>query len=174
MASQLLASYSPEDMTIILANSQFTHTITGYADGTFANIVREMPASVLYVGADLSNARVVRSNHASTITLTLHQASSSNDVLSQLLLNDEDTRDDTWLFSVTIKDCIGRSLYYSPQAFITTNPDAAYSTGIETRDWGIQCVNLTNYQGGNAAMDPDTVGTIEDIGGEVQDRWRSV
>ena len=133
-----------------------------------------MPASTLYVGADVSNARVVRSNKASTITLTLHQASSSTDILSQLLANDEETRDDTWLFSINIKDTIGRSLYYSPQAFIGSQPDAAYSTGIETRDWVIQCVSLSNMQGGNGKFDADTAATLEEIGGNVPDRWRSV
>lgn len=170
--SEVLASYSPEDMTIVLANSQFSHVITGYADGTFVSITRETPASTLYVGSDLSNARVVRANKASTITLSLHQASSSTDVLSQLLANDEETRDDTWLFSVTIKDNIGRSLYYSPQAFIGNSPDAMYSTSIENRDWMIQCVSLTNMQGGNGKFDPDTAATLEGIGGVVADKWR--
>lgn len=170
--SEVLASYSPEDMTIVLANSQFSHVITGYADGTFVSITRETPASTLYIGSDLSNARVVRANKASSITLSLHQASSSTDVLSQLLANDEETRDETWLFSVTIKDNIGRSLFYSPQAFIGNSPDATYSTSIENRDWMIQCVSLTNMQGGNGKFDPDTAATITGIGGAVATKWQ--
>lgn len=170
--SQTLKSYSPEDITVILSNDQFSHVITGYADGSFLTITRETPASTLYVGADLSNARVVRANKASTITLSLHQASDSTDVLSQLLANDEETRDETWLFSVTIKDNIGRSVHYSPQAFIGNHPDAMYSTGIENRDWMIQCVSLTNLQGGNGKFDPDTLATLEAIGGTVADKWR--
>lgn len=172
MSSEVLASYSPEDMTIVLANSQFSHVITGYADGTFVSITREVPASTLYTGSDLSNARVVRANKASSITLSLHQASSSTDVLSQLLANDEETRDETWLFSVTIKDNIGRSLFYSPQAFIGNSPDATYSTSIENRDWMIQCVSLTNMQGGNGKFDPDTVATLTNIGGTVATKWQ--
>lgn len=170
--SEILASYSPEDMVIIIANDKFSHVINGYADGTFVSISREVPASSLYVGSDLSNARVVRANKASTITLSLHQASESTDVLSQLLANDEETRDDTWTFSVTVKDNIGRSLFFSPQAFISNSPDATYSTGIENRDWTIQCVSLSNNQGGNGRFSPDTLGTLEGIGGTINDKWR--
>ncbi len=169
--SEILASYSPEDMTIVIANDKFSHVINGYADGTFVSIAREVPASTLYVGSDLSNARVVRANKASTITLSLHQSSESTDVLSQLLANDEETRDDTWTFSVTVKDNIGRSLFFSPQAFIGNSPDATYSTSIENRDWMIQCVSLSNTQGGNGKLSSDTAATLTGLGATVADKW---
>ena len=169
--SEILATYSPEDVVVVLSNGQFSHVITGYADGTFVNITREVPASTLYVGSDVSNARVVRANKASTVTLSLHQASSSNDVLSQLLANDEETRDNTWLFSLTIKDNTGRSLYFSRQAFISAEPDRMYSTGIENRDWGIQCVSLGGVTGGNGSYDPATADSVTQLGGTIDPRW---
>lgn len=169
--SEILSTYSPEDVVVVIANDEFSHVVNGYADGTFINITREVPASTLYVGSDLSNARVVRANKASTITLSLHQASESNDVFSALLSNDEVARDNTWLFSLTIKDNTGRSLYFSPQAFISTEPDRAFSTGIENRDWGIQCVSLSGNTGGNGKFTPSTADSIVQLGGEVEARW---
>ncbi|MNQ57395.1 hypothetical protein D3C85_715510 [compost metagenome] len=170
--SEILSTYSPEDVVVVISNGSFSHSIAGFADGTFINITREVPASTLYVGSDLSNARVVRGNKASTITLSLHQASSSNDVLSQLLSNDEQARDNTWLFSLTIKDNTGRSLYFSRQAFISAEPDRSFSTGIENRDWGIQCVSLQGTTGGNGQFDPATADSIVQAGGSIEERWR--
>lgn len=169
--SEILSSYSPEDVVIVIANSQFSHVVNGYADGTFINITREVPASTLYVGSDLSNARVVRGNKASTVTVSLHQASETNDVFSWVLSNDETTRDSTWTFSLTIKDNTGRSLWFSPQAFISQEPDRSFSTGIENRDWGIQCVSLDGIAGGNGKFTPSTAATVEALGGEIEPRW---
>lgn len=170
--TEILSTYSPEDVVIVLANDSFSHVITGYADGSFINITREVPASTLYVGSDLSNARVIRANKASTVTVSLHQASESNDVLSQLLSNDEQARDNTWLFSLTIKDNTGRSLYFSPQAFISIEPDRSFSTGIENRDWGLQCVSLQGVTGGNGKFSTDGAAALGQLGGTVADRWK--
>ena len=169
--TEILSTYSPEDVVVVLANGSFSHVINGYADGTFIGISREVPASTLYVGSDLSNARVIRANKASTVTLSLHQASESNDVLSQLLANDEVARDNTWLFSLTIKDNTGRSLYFSPQAFISIEPDRSFSTGIENRDWGIQCVSLQGVTGGNGKFSPSSADSIGQLGGSIDPRW---
>lgn len=170
--SEILATYSPEDVCVVISNSSFYHVINGTADGTFINISREVPASTLYVGSDLTTARVIRGNKASTVTLSLHHASESNDVLSALLSNDEQTRDNTWLFNLTIKDNTGRSLYFSPQAFISMEPDRSFSTAIDNRDWGIQCVALSGVTGGNGVLTADTNGVLGDLGITVDPRWQ--
>ena len=85
VANTNLGNYSPEDVAIIISQGAFSHVIQGYTDGTFVSINRQVPASVGYVGADLSAGRVIRDNRYSTITLTLSQISNSTDVLAQLL-----------------------------------------------------------------------------------------
>lgn len=35
MANDLLASYSPEDVNVIIAGGGISHSVTGYVDGTF-------------------------------------------------------------------------------------------------------------------------------------------
>ena len=170
--SEILGTYSPENIVIVLSNSKMSHTISGYADGTFMSITRQAPHAALYTGADLSNARVVRGNKGATVTLTLHQAGESNDVLSALLAADELSRDGSDCFSITIKDTIGRSMYYSPVAFLGNNPDASFGVDIETRDWQIHCVSLTQNTAGNGKVTPDGVGTLQALDVEVDARWR--
>lgn len=174
MSNDLLASYSPEDVNVIIAGGGISHNVTGYVDGTFLTITRLIAASTPYSGADVSNARVVRANKNATITLTLGQYSESNDILGQLLRNDEVTRDSTNLFSMTIKDNSGRSLYHCRQCYIGNNPDSNFSTGIEGRPWAIHAVKLEQVQGGNTEFTPDTAAQLTDIGGSVDPRWTPV
>lgn len=169
--SDILASYSPEDVVIILSNGQFSHTVNGTADGTFVNITRLIPGSEPYSGADVTHARVVRANLGATITFSLAQTSESNDILSQLLKNDSITRDNTWLFSVLIKDNTGRSRYFSRQCYIGGHPDTTFSTSIENRDWMVHCTKLEQNLGGNAELTSSASGEIGALGGEVEERW---
>lgn len=170
--SEILGTYSPENIVIVLSNSKMSHTISGYADGTFLAISRQAPHATLYTGADLSNARVVRGNKGATVTLTLHQAGESNDVLSALIAADEESRDGSDCFSVTIKDTIGRSTYYSPVGFLGNNPDASFGVDIETRDWQIHCVSLSQMTGGNGKVTPDGVEVLSALGVETDARWK--
>lgn len=170
--SEILGTYSPENIVIVLSNSKMSHTVSGYADGTFLSISRQAPHATLYTGADLSNARVVRGNKGATVSLTLHQAGESNDVLSALLAADEESRDGTDCFSVTIKDTIGRSMYYSPVAFLGNNPDASFGVDIETREWQLHCVSLTQVTAGNGKVTPDGQEVLGALGVSVDTRWQ--
>lgn len=171
MANDVLASYSPEDVNIVISQGNLAHVVSGYVDGTFVSISRLVLASEPYTGSDVSNARIVRSNKNSTITLSLHQASESNDILGQLLRNDEQTRDSTNLFSMTIKDNTGRSLYYCRQCYIGNNPDSTFSNAIDSRDWSIHAVKLEQVQGGNAEFTPGTAADYQALGGTIDPRW---
>jgi hypothetical protein len=171
MANEVLASYSPEDVTIVIAQGNLSHVVNGYVDGTFLTISRLVLASEPYSGSDVSNARVVRSNKNSTLTLSLMMTSESNDILGQLLRNDEQTRDNTNLFSMTIKDNTGRSIYFSRQCYIGNNPDSTYSNAIDSRDWSIHAVKLEQVQGGNAEFSPATAADYQSLGGTIDPRW---
>lgn len=169
--SYTLGSYSPEEVTVVLSRGSFSYALSGYADGTFVNITRDIPASTLTTGASFHSTRVIRANTASTITLSLLQTSEDNDVLTDLLAVDVAVRDNTGLFNITIKDNSGRSLYYSDQAFIGNEPDRTFSSGAEQRDWTLSAVNLVSYTGGNAKFTPSGVDAVTQLGGEVDPRW---
>lgn len=175
MASDvILGSYSPEEVTILITVADQTHIVSGLANGTFVNVTRQTPASSLVVGADLSAFRVKRRNKASTINITLHQASISNRVFQQMQIADEEDATDTYVFTITIKDNSGQSLYFANQAFIGTVADSSFSdseTG-ENRDWVIHAVNLQTMVGGNTKMDAASVAVVEALGGSVETAWQ--
>lgn len=172
MADALLGNYSPESVVVVLSKGEFVHTIQGYADGTFLNVSRITPASELYVGSDLSAGRVKRRNKAATITLTLHQFSTSNAVLQALQRADEEDDTDTWVFALTAKDTSGTTLFSSNQAFIATVPDTTLSNTTETRDWVFQAVSLSYNVGSNTKFDAAEVAAMNAVGATVPARWQ--
>lgn len=172
MSDTLLGNYSPESLIIILSKGDFVHRIQGYADGTFLNISRLTPASVLYVGSDLSAGRTKRRNKASDISITLHQYSASNAVLQALQAADEEDDSDAWVFSITIKDTSGTSIWSSNQAFIGTVPDVGMSSTTETRAWVLHAVGLSSNIGSNTKFDQPEVAAMGALDQQVPARWQ--
>lgn len=168
-----LGNYSPEDVVVIISNDRFSHTISGFADGTFISYERGVPRAELYVGADLSAGRTLRRNKSGTITLTLAQYGESNDILSKLADLDEESHNNDWLFSVTIKDLLGRSVLFAPQAFLGNDPMMDYGTEMGTREWTITVVNAQRHVGGSSKLSPINETTLTDFGYTVEDKWKS-
>lgn len=172
MSANILSTYFPEAVSIIIGNDNFNHIVSGVAEDTFITIARETPATQLVIGGDMSAMRIRRKNRASTVTVTLMQGSDSNDVFSQILKNDEDAMNNDWLFHLTIKDGSGRSVFFSPQAYIANMPDISFGTEGDNRDWIIQCIDLDSHVGGGGLLTPEVAGTLEDVGYNVPADWR--
>lgn len=168
-----LGNYSPEDVVVIISNDKFSHTMSGFADGTFISYERGVDRATLYTGADLSAGRTLRRNKSGTVTVTLAQYAESNDVLSELARLDEEAHNNDWLFSVTIKDLLGRSVFFAPQAFLGNDPSMTYSTDMETREWTITVVNAQRHIGGSSKLSPDNESTLTEMGYIVEDKWKS-
>lgn len=166
-----LGSYSPEDVVILITHPKISHTISGLADGTFVSYARTVPRSTLTVGADLHAARTMRRNKAGTVTLTLMQTAESNDILSMLAAKDEEAHNNSWIFSLTIKDLQGRSLFYAPQAFIGNDPDASYGTELGNREWTIEVIGVQRHFGGNSILSPENVDALTTLGYTVDPQW---
>jgi hypothetical protein len=168
-----LGTYSPEDVIMIIGNDQFSHTVSGMVDGTFINYERTVDRATLYVGADLHAGRVLRRNKAGTVTVTLSKFAESNDVFTRIAELDEEAHNNDWLFSVTIKDTTGRSLFYAPQAFIGNDPNIAYGTDQSDREWTIVVMNVQKHTGGSSKFTPENQATLESLGYVVDDRWKT-
>lgn len=173
MATKTLATFAPEDVKVVLTRGDFTHTISGYSEDGMVNIARNSPTFETFTSADNQSTRVYKSNTSANVTLTLNQTSASNDVLSQLYLNDKNSRDSSGLFSVQILDMSGRSRFASAQSFIAVVPDASFSNSVQTREWTIFCDSVDAYIGGNALIGAEDAATIEALGGVIDNKWRS-
>ena len=172
VAKDILATYSPEDVVVILHNTKFSHQISGYTEGSFLEVERIIPHAALTNGADGTNARVVRAVKNCDISLTLMQTSESNDILSQLLVLDEGSRDGSDVFAITIKDNTGRTVMSSAAAFIGTVPNVSFSQEVSDRPWIIHAIHMVEHIGGNGRFTPDSSTTASELGLEFEDRWR--
>lgn len=169
----LLGSYSPEDVVVTLTTTGgVTHQVSGFLEGTFITINRNVPFATLYTGSDNTSARVVRKNKSANVTLHLHQTGESNDILSALMdLDGQDPTSGNGVFSIFIKDLNGRSLYHADQAFVGTQPDSTFAQEITSRDWVIHAIDLQQFIGGNAKIDPATVDDLTTLGVVTESRW---
>lgn len=174
MSSNFIGNYSPDDFTIVISKGDFVHTVSGFADGTFVSMNRLVPSSTPYQGIGTSNSfgRVKRKVTGMTVDVTLHQYSPSNTVLQQLQIADAQTTDNTWVFSVTIKDLSGQTVVSSNSAIIAAPPAVEFSSETSTRDWQIYLFGSDLFIGGNIPLAPAEVAAVEAAGGTVEQRWR--
>lgn len=140
----ILAHYSPEDVIVLVAGSI---PISGMAEGTFVSVTKEDVPFTTKVSADGVVSRSYTNSQVYNITLTLHSASSSNDLLTKLWRIDEMTQ--RGKFSVLVKDPLGTSLFHSNIGWVSKTPNLEFADKITNRDWTITCTQGTVNFGGN-------------------------
>jgi len=173
MSDASIGNYLPDDFIIILSKGDFTHRITGFADGTFISMDRLVPTSEPYQGVgDNGFGRVKRRITGMNVTITLHQYSPSNTVLQQLQLADANTPTNEWVFNCMMKDPSGQTVASSSMAIIAAPPTAAFSSTTESRDWQIYMFGSDLFIGGNMLLSDAEVQAVETLGGTVDARWQ--
>jgi len=173
MAVQRLATFAPNDVTVVLTqrDTGIAHIVSGFSEDSIVNIERIAETFTMYTGADNTSTRIYNANKSATVTLSLQQTSASNDILSALYQNDAASRNSTGLFSLQISDASGRSRYFSDDAYIGVVPNSSFANSMQTRDWVIQAHNLDTYIGGNAILSPEDQDTLSALGFTVDQRW---
>lgn len=138
-----LTHYSPEDVIVLLSGV----SIGGMAEGTFISISKESPSFTTKVSSDGVVSRGYTNSPIYSVTLTLHSASPSNDVLTDFWLADESSR--RGFFSVLIKDPLGSSLFDASAGWITKTPNMEFGDKISNREWTLTCIQSNVNFGGN-------------------------
>ena len=101
--AKTLYQYSPDDVDVIFKGI----TITGFADGTFIDIEREVDTFTKKVGSLGDVVRTKSLNKSGKITITLLDAHPINDSLATVISEDEESGAATGAF--TMKDRAGQS-----------------------------------------------------------------
>lgn len=141
-----LASYSPEDITVLVAG---VLPLTGFVSGNFVNISKDIQPLSSTRTSDGEVARLYNNDQTFTITITLHNTAESNEVLTKLWLLDEITQ--RGKFPLLIKDQLGSSLFFSATSWIEGIPDTTYGSEITERTWTIRSSQAVINIGGNAS-----------------------
>ena len=176
MASQL-ASYVPSSLVIAISHpsSNTNHIIGGFAKDSMVSI--EYPEAV-WTEKTLSNGETVRTHSKdNTLRMTVHidQTSASNDYLSAL--NKFDERDPTGLdgiFTCTFADKSSRTYAYSAECFVKRPMSYEYDSDTSERDWVIVLTSAEQQLGGSGKIDPDLLASLEALGVDVEDIWKTV
>lgn len=167
--SERLSTYRPNQVFATIIYNGQAHTISGYSEDSMITIARNVETFSLYTGADDTNTRVHNANTAGTITLSLQQTSFSNDFLNQI--HQIDTENLNALFSISIVDRSGRSVYFSEEAYIGVPPESGFANSMQTRDWVIHAPKLKQKLGGNQPVSAAQAAQIAALGGEIPNNW---
>ncbi len=125
-----LYTYDPSDVSISVGG---IHTVSGYVDGTFVNIVNNTKPVETHRAMDGTTERLYTKDEGYTVTVTLAQTSVSNNILSSIYNIDKVTR--MGKFPLIIKDGQGQSVFFAPDAWISKAPDVVFGNEMQTREW---------------------------------------
>lgn len=126
-------------------------TVEGYADGTFVVIEDDEDAYSMQVGTDGEAVRSKSNNRGATITITLLQSSSSNDLLSAQHNLDRLSSGGKGIAPLLIKDNNGLAIYTAETAWIQKRPSAEFAREATSREWVLRTNNLIPIDAGNNA-----------------------
>ena len=121
--------------------------ISGYAEGTFVSVNRSGDAFVKSKGAGGDVERINKNQGDFEVTVTLQQTATVNAELSAALAADMVTN--AGVFPLTIKDLLGKTLFYAPQAWIRKDPEWEDGDDLNTRAWVFYTGIGANLVGGN-------------------------
>lgn len=136
-------TYDPKSVIITIGGVP----ISGYADGTFLEIVADTQQFTKVIGADGYTTRVKSNNYGALATLTISQSSPSNDVLSGFLALDRASN--AGIVPVLIKDLSGSTIFFAGTGWIRQFPDVTFGNEINNRAWQIDLAEADIFVGGN-------------------------
>ena len=138
-----MKTYIPQEVSVIVGGN----IMSGFADGTFVQAERDEDAFSFTPSTSGGGTRTKSASKSGKVTITLHQASESNAILSDIASKDE--KDGSGVVAIMIRDNSGKTLHKSDAAYITKMPQSQFGKELQNREWVFQCEELSMYEGGN-------------------------
>lgn len=139
-----ISTYSPSDVLITIAGM---HSVSGYADGTFVRITKDMKPFTKVRAMDGEVARMYHDDTGYKVELTLMQSSSTNNILTMLYNIDTVTK--MGKFPLFIKDSRGQTNFLAATAWIEQIPEVTFGPSLSERTWVFGCSDAVLTIGGN-------------------------
>jgi len=136
-------TFDPKEVSVIVGE----YIIRGFSEDKIT-VARDNPGWELVVGADGEGTRVKSNDNSGTITITLQQASPSNDDLSTLA--NLDSLSNSGLRPFYMKDNLGTTIMTAATCFIEQIPEATFGKTQNDRAWVLKTDNLVQFLGGNS------------------------
>ncbi|SRR5579875_928696 len=144
MSSGLTRAYAPDDVAVVVG----TQAITGFKEGTFVEVERDVETAVMDIGSDGEATLVISPNQAGKFKFTLQQSSPSNDYLTtvfQALQNKDLTNG---IKPVSVEDKNGSTLASCKQGAVQKPAKVSFADKAEGREWTIVTGYLNLAPGG--------------------------
>lgn len=139
-----LKQYDPAKVQVSIGGS----IITGYAQGTFINLVRNVNNWAWQVSPDgQEGVRSKTNDRSALLTFTLAQTSLGNELLANAANEDEISGDR--VYPVTITDLNGATLFESAKGWIEKPADASFAQDGQPRAWQIRLAEVAMRHAGN-------------------------
>lgn len=136
-------TFDPKMVVISFGNI----TLSGYAEGTFVRVNRSGDAFAKSKGAGGDVERINRNQGDFEVSVTLQQTSSTNTELSAILAADQVTN--AGVMPLTVKDLLGQTMFFAPQAWIRKDPEWEDGDDLNSREWVFDTGIGANLVGGN-------------------------
>lgn len=121
--------------------------VSGYADGTFVKVERNVDQATLQVGADGESTLALSQNRSGRFTFTLQQSSPLNDIFSALA---EALEARTGGFvPILMKDNNGTTIAAAKKGWTVKRPSTGFGKEPENREWIFETGNLDLTVGGS-------------------------
>jgi hypothetical protein len=141
--------FSPKLVVINLAGLLIDK---GFAEDSLIKVTYDAPRFEDVVGVDGEVTRVQQYDQRALVTLSLMQSSDANDLMSALLIRDQNTPNGGGVGAFLLKDLQGTTLVRSPTAWVKGFPETEFAKKVTSRNWEIRLANAVPFVGGNVGV----------------------
>jgi len=117
----------------------------GWTDGTFINVERDADMWAMKIGCDGIGTRVKTNDKSGKVTMTFHESSSSNDILSAYAVADE--LSNTGAVPLLVRSASGKTVITGLTAWVTKQAVVEWTKECTDRVWIIACDSLDIFVG---------------------------